>query len=300
MRGIRFPSGSSPPLRPGPGVARALLKFWVAAFAGMTMTGCSGLPADAGERRHPAIVSFNPCSDAILAEVADPDQVLAISHFSQDPSATSMDLATARRFRAVSGSAEEVLALMPDLVIADEYVPVATRAALNDRGIRLVQLPIVTDVDEARRQVMQIARLAGQPQRGQELIARIDTALARAAPRTGSQPASAVIWQSGGIVPGRNTLISDLLHRTGFVHFSASRGMRQAEYLSLEAILADPPQVIFAAGNRGANEDRMLSHPALDRLTATRRESFDRSLLWCGGPTIVRAAERLARVRESL
>ena len=101
-------------------------------------------------------------------------------------------------------------------------------------------------------------------------------------------------------MPGGDTLVADLLHRTGFVQLSASRGMRQADVMPLEIMLADPPRVIFAAGDPRTNEDRMLSHPALEALDDTSRLRFDRSLLWCGGPTIIRAAERLADVRKSL
>ena len=76
--------------------------------------------------------------------------------------------------------------------------------------------------------------------------------------------------------------------------------MKQADVLPLEAMLADPPQVILAAGNVLGNEDRLLAHPALAALQGTRRERFDPALLWCGGPTIIRAAERLAAVRTKV
>ena len=45
--------------------------------------------------------------------------------------------------------------------------------------------------------------------------------------------------------------------------------------------------------------DRMLAHPALSRIRDTRREPLDPALLWCGGPTIVRLAERLAEARRT-
>jgi iron complex transport system substrate-binding protein len=155
-------------------------------------------------------------------------------------------------------------------------------------------------VAESQAQVMQIARLAGYPDRGEALNRRIDAALAKAAPPTGTKPVSAVVWQSGGIVPGGNTLIADLLHRAGFTSFSAARGMGQAEILPLEVMLSDPPQVILAAGNPQAVEDRMLAHPALAALEHTRRERFDPSLLWCGGPTLIRSAGRLAEIRRAV
>jgi iron complex transport system substrate-binding protein len=50
-------------------------------------------PAPAREAAHPSVVSLNPCTDAILAEVADPAQIAGLSSYSSDPAASSMDLA---------------------------------------------------------------------------------------------------------------------------------------------------------------------------------------------------------------
>ena len=78
------------------------------------LAGC-GSPQPAGvPTERPTIVSLNPCADAILAEVTAPGQLLAISHYSHDPEATSMDLATARSFDVTGGTVEEVMALDPD------------------------------------------------------------------------------------------------------------------------------------------------------------------------------------------
>ena len=65
-------------------------------------------------------------------------------------------------------------------------------------------------------------------------------------------------------------------------------------------MLAHPPQAILIAGNLAAGENRLLAHPALGRLPATRRFAFDPVLEWCGGPTIIRAADRLAQIRQAL
>src|SRR5690606_12083795 len=65
-------------------------------------------------------------------------------------------------------------------------------------------------------------------------------------------------------------------------------------YLPLERVLADPPEVVLASG-----EERMLTHPALRQLDGVRYERFDSSLLFCGGPTVARAVERLAEIRRA-
>ena len=265
------------------------------------LAGCTGQASPGREPgAHPRLVSLNPCSDAVLAEVADPGQLLAVSTFSQQPASTSMELATARHFRGVSGSAEEIAALRPDLVVSDQFLPPATESALRSLRIPVARLPIAGSVGESEAQVMRLAVLAGHPERGATIVTRIEAALARAAPPAGAPAISAVVWQSGGIVPGSDTLIGDLLRRTGFRLASAARGLHQADVLPLELLVADPPRVILAAGNPLGNEDRQLRHPALAALTGTRRERLEPSLLWCGGPTVERAAARLAAIRATL
>ncbi|MET0180663.1 MAG: ABC transporter substrate-binding protein, partial [Novosphingobium sp.] len=104
-----------------------------------------------------------------------------------------------------------------------------------------------------------------------------------------------------GLVPGERTLIAELLARTGFVNAAAARGLGQGAVLPLEAMIARPPRVILAAGNPRADEDRLLAHPALRSLApGTVRARFDPRLLYCAGPSVVRAAARLAAVRRAL
>jgi iron complex transport system substrate-binding protein len=251
-----------------------------------------GEPAARADVR-PTIVSLNPCTDAVLAEVADPAQLLAVSHYSHDPRATSMPLAAARRHRATGGTVEEVLALDPDVVVAGSFLPPATAQAFERLGVRVETFGIVPDLAENAVQVRRLAALAGHPERGEALLARIDRALA--ATRARGRPVTALLWQQGGIVPGEDTLIARLMAHAGFASHSAARGLGQGAYLPLEEVLADPPQVVLAAGS-----ERMLVHPALRALAGTRYERFDPALLFCGGPTIVRAVERLAAIRGGI
>jgi iron complex transport system substrate-binding protein len=257
--------------------------------------------------QHPTFVSLNPCIDAILAEVADPAQILAISHYSHDPRASSMDTSEASRFPATRGTVEEVLALKPDLVLGSTFTDPATSSAYDRLGLRLERIGMAITVAESHAQIRQIATLAGHPQRGDAMIARIDAALAAAAPQRGAKPIPAVVWQSGGMVPGDGTLIADILRRTGFTNFAAARGLGQADLLPLERMLADPPELILIAGQSAetgeksglGDDDRVLSHPALKALKTTRRATFDSKLLYCGGPTLIAAAQRLAAIRRA-
>ncbi len=290
---------SSPFLRSTNGeVARRRRVGGVLCLLLAALTACTPQPKSETRRETtrylPTIVSLNPCADAILAEVTAPGQLLALSHYSADPRAASMDPAKARQFPTTRGTLEEVLTLRPDVVVDSTFVPPATAAAYRRLGLRLETIGIASTVEESRAQIRGLAAMAGNPAQGEALIARIDAALAAAAPtRAGALPA--LVWEPGGIVPGDNTLIANLLRRTGFANFAAARGLGQADQLPLERVLADPPRVILVAGS-----DRALSHPALTHLTGTTRAALDPRLLYCAGPTIIPAAQRLAEVRRTL
>ncbi len=264
---------------------------WLAAFLlSACVAGCSvAEPPDRTRAAAPTIVSLNPCTDAVLARIAPPEQVLALSHYSRNPAGSSIPQAEARRYGVTGGTVEEVLALDPDVVVAGSFLPPATRAAFTDLGIRVETFGIARTVADSIAQVRRLGAIAG---RAAAAVRIADLIEAAASPDLAGKRPNAVLWQPGGIVPGEGELIDDLLARAGFTNHSAARGLGQASYLSLERVVADPPDVLLVAGDARAQQ-----HPALRAAPAMRVERFDPSLLYCGGPTIIDAMARLRNIR---
>lgn len=250
------------------------------------------------------IISMNPCVDAILEQVADPAHIAGISHYSQDPRATSVRLDWARRFPVVSGTAEDVVALRPDLVISGPHVAPQTSAALERLGIPLLKVGVPATVEESEAQIMQIAARIGRAMQGRALNIRIEQAMAHAgATANGSRPV-ALIWQDSGLVPGAGTLADELLHRTGFESASRRMGLAQWDMVTLEQIMSSPPDIVMTGAatmdaGTGASVNRMLSHPVLRHMEGRMMVAdYPASLLHCGGPVIIRAVERLGAIRK--
>ena len=263
---------------------------WVLAMAMPLLLG-------AAPPRAPRIVSINPCVDAILMRVADPAQIAAISNYSQDPRATSIPLDVARRFAITSGTAEEVVALRPDLVLASGHVAAATVAALARMHIRLVKYTVPATVEESAEQVRDVATAIGHRERGADLAARI---LAAAAPGR-APPVPALIWGASGLVPGTGTLPDDLLRRAGFSNASAGYGLQRWDVLPLEYLIAHPPRVLLSVAAAEGGGDRVGHHRALRRLGArVTIAPFPARLMNCGGPAIVPAMARLRAVRAQV
>jgi iron complex transport system substrate-binding protein len=131
-------------------------------------------------------------------------------------------------------------------------------------------------------------------------VAAIDRAIEAARPRD-ARRISAVIWQGGGMVPGQGTLADELLQLTGYRNLSAAYGLAKWDVLSMEYLIASPPELVLSVGTGEVERDRMLGHPAIRALSqrvAFRTYPF--RLLQCGGPTIIDAVTRLAAVRNEL
>lgn len=263
----------------------------------LALSACGGAaPAPQGAapaRERPRVMSLNPCVDAILVAVADSGQILSISHYSHDPRASSMPVALARRFPANAETAEEVVALRPDLVLLGPHVAPATQDRIRGLRIRIETVGVPATIAESRDQILRIARAVGHEARGRALLARIDAALAAAAPPAGATPVPALIREGGGLVPGQGTLADELLARTGFRNMSAAYGLAMWDILPLEPLIARPPALLLT--------DRSRPDPgaaALARVPGLRIADFPDRLLQCAGPTLIDAAGRLARIRK--
>ncbi len=267
-------------------------------WAGAALLSACAPAAAPAQRAAPVIVSLNPCTDAILADIA-PAHLAAISHYSHDPAGSSMPPGLAARFPSVSANAEEVAALKPDIVVASVFLPPATEQAFARMGLRVFKTGSIATTADSIAQIRELAELTGETAGGERLVARIEASLRAARPAEGATPQPALVWQSGGLVPGEQTLLSDLLTHSGFTNWAAGRGLGQGALLPLEQVLADPPPLVLIAGT-GGEEDRKLGHPALGALQGTRQAHFDPQLLYCGGPTIPRALKRLTQIRREV
>ena len=239
------------------------------------------------------IVSNTPCVDAVLAEIAAPGQIGAVSIWSQDPASASAPVAWARAHPALGLTAEEIIAVRPKLLLTGNLATGGTNEALRKAGIPMRTYGVPVNVADSIAQVRDIAAAIDRVAAGEKLVRRIADA---AAPRILRRPLSAIIWQSDGYVPGQGTLQDDLLARAGYRNASVLYGLKQWDILPTERVLASPPDLIFMPKSANGTEGRELT--ARRRLLAhlgarTRIMPFPDKLLFCGGPSIIEAMHRL-------
>lgn len=243
------------------------------------------------------IASINMCTDQLLVDLARPDQIVGLSPFAHD-GWRSWAAARARAYPALSGTAEEIIVLKPDLVLAGRFTRQATRAFIRERGIAMEEFDVVRTVADARRQILRVAAIVGAEAAGEARAAALDTAMERLRAAAKGQPLRILPLARRGWVAGQDSVITDLLRTAGLVNVAGEAGLRGGGFLSVEEIVMLRPDAILINRDADRAEDQgqaMLVHPAIaDRFPAERRIVLPEALTVCGGPMLVEAIDRLA------
>src|SRR5437764_7126908 len=146
----------------------------VALFVAFAILTAAPSAADIPRR----VVSFNQCGDQLVLALADPAQIAGLSPYAADPTLSAV-AEKAKRYPRLDWQAESTIALGPDLVLIGQNDRPVTKHILRAQGLQLYEIALISDLDAARRQILEVAAVLGHPERGKKLLADIDAARAR-------------------------------------------------------------------------------------------------------------------------
>jgi iron complex transport system substrate-binding protein len=255
-----------------------------------------GLPALATPL--PRIASMNLCTDQLLITLADPAQILGLSRYSRD--AWQSNAANdARHYPILSGGAEDILVLKPDIVVASLFDKRSTRELLKEKGLRLAEFAVPRNLDEAKVQIREMGEIVQHKDRAEAEIARLDAAMARARRAVTDRHYSVLALSRRGWVSGSDSLVSSLLSETGLFNAASDLGVALGGFASLEAIVNARPDFLLVSEDGDLAEDdgrAFLLHPALERFyPPSKRIVIPERLTVCGGVMLADALDVLVR-----
>lgn len=240
------------------------------------------------------IVSLNLCTDQLLMALVPAQRLAAVTWLSRtegDPALLSL----ARTLSVNHGSAEEVLTLRPDLVIAGRFTTGTTRAMLRKVGVPLLEVDSASDWEGIRRITREVAAAVGESARGEELLRQMDADLGQLARRRPAAPLRAIGWSgAGNDVPGRDTMFNTILETAGAINLGARAG---AGSFDLEQVLRARPQVLLrgsAYGDKPALRNEIARHRVLVSLPAVATIEYPEAVYGCAVPRAARLAAELA------
>jgi iron complex transport system substrate-binding protein len=270
--------------------------FGIPSFIVAALAIASGAPALADEL--PRIASMNVCTDQLLLTLADPEQILGLSRYSRDR-LQSWAAADAVRYRILSGGAEDILVLKPDVVVASLFDKRSTRELLKGKGLQLAEFDVPRSLDEVKDQIRRMGEISRHPDRAAAEIAKLDAAIARARQAVAQKHVRVLPLSRRGWVSGSDSLLSSLLTETGLFNAAAELGVAFGGFASLESIVnLKPDFIVVSQANDTAEDDgrAFLLHPALQRFyPASKRIVIPDRLTVCGGVMLADALDVLVK-----
>jgi iron complex transport system substrate-binding protein len=244
------------------------------------------------------IVSLNLCTDQLVLALADTTQIAGLSPYARDPELSFM-AAAAVGVPVLSGGAEDVFMLSPDLIVGGRFSGRATREILRAKGLAVTEFDSASSIDDVRGQIVRMGDLVGQPDRAAAAVARIDAAIERLRAGASRSSRRVLAISRRGWAPGHETLTTSLLNAAGLANAASDLGFRSGGFASLEQIIRLRPDLIMESGDDVPAEDQgqaFLLHPALQRLyPLDRRIIVPERLTVCGGPMLADALDLLAQ-----
>ena len=241
------------------------------------------------------VMSLNMCTDQLLLDLLPPSQITSVTFLSHSSPNAAL-AAQAAQVGINYGTAEEVLAQNPDLIISGDASSPTTRAMLARTGYRLYEVASADNFDEIRQTTRELGIVLGEEKRAQELIVRMDATLNELMHSMPERQIRVVAWDGGGFVPGRGLLFNDILNVAGGINIAAADSNDYLVDFDLEELLRARPDLIAYASatlDAPALTTQLLQHPVVRRLYEDRQITYPDNLYICGSPQSADAAKDL-------
>lgn len=250
----------------------------------------------------PRVVSTNLCADILALELAHPEQLLSVSYKSQDPQLSPFALA-AQKIPANRASAEEIIALRPDIVLVSRNWRSHHDMTLFERhDIEVMSIPYPSSWEEIFESTRSVAAKLQRPQIAESLLA--DTQRRLDLLRDSQRPFSMLYLRPNGGTAGAKTYVDTVLNAVGVVNHATAEGRVGWGRLALEQLLINPPD-IFMLGEFARDEAwakaAFSRHPLIQELFSKRPVVHLKGNYWgCSNWLLINVAEDIAKQLDTI
>lgn len=270
------------------------MAFALAAAPGAADDAAQGAPA--------RVVSMNLCTDQLAMMIAAEGQLVSVSHLAFDPLSSAM-AEEAAAYHRNHGLAEEIYLLRPDLVLAGQYSDRATVSMLRRLGIEVVELDVVTSLDDVAALISAAGAALHREARATELVRAYERRLARLRAESGdlARRPRAALYFANGYTLGDGSLAGQILLTAGLANVASETGITRSGTLPLELLVLSAPQaLITGTPYPGASRsEEILRHPVVARLRRSLPTAGLSDRDWiCGTPHVLTSVEDMAGLRR--
>ncbi|MDI6813261.1 MAG: ABC transporter substrate-binding protein [Desulfitobacteriaceae bacterium] len=194
------------------------------------------------------IVSLTLGTDEMLLSLVEHSWIQALSGKIAEDEGISNVATEAKTFRKAENNIETIISLKPDLVFAASWMKKEQIQQLRDAKIPVYLYGTATNLDEQKKVILEIARLVGEPMKGQAVVADMDKTLQRVADKVkGIKPENrltVLYYDSSGSTKGKGTSFDDMAQRAGLINVTTQAGLSGYPKIAKEKIIELNPDMI--------------------------------------------------------
>jgi iron complex transport system substrate-binding protein len=273
---------------------------YAAAFAALILVAAFSATPASGARVPQRIVSAFLCTDEYVFRLVPRQKIAALSYLAADTHPVVSTIAReAKGIPGVRASAEQVLALHPDLVVTYQNTNVRQTQLLRSAGVEVFEVPWAQSLAEVRKVTLWLGTRLGAAARAKALLKRMDAELAQARAVGSHAPVRALVYEPNGYATGGG-VTDEILSAARLENIGMGAHLTRSGTLPVESVLFLAPDLLIFNGEheaRPARADLVLQHPALSALAG--QTIFERTSLvplLCPGPWSADVALPLARL----
>lgn len=237
------------------------------------------------------IVSLTPSNTEILFALGLSSKIVGVTEYCDYPP----EARKKAKVGDVNISAERVLALKPDIVVAHRFLNARVIPTLQRLKMRVIAAD-PRSFSELFAFIHLIGKETGATKEAEQLVKRMQSRLNRVAVRVKRERIRPGVLFMTGIEPpwaaGKNTFPDDLIQKAGGRNVIEVK-TNGFQAISMEALLAANPEVIILTGG---SKETLLNHMLWKRTRAVQRKrvyNVDSDVFLRTGPRLVQAVEQL-------
>lgn len=228
------------------------------------------------------ILTLGMGTDGIVLGLVPPERLVSINSLADDPcSSNIVDLAKRVKNKHRYLSAEQAMALQPDVVITYDWTKPEQINTMRDLGMKVIVLKGPRTIEDIKRNITTIATVLKEQEKGAKLIAAMDMELdklsTKLCERGDTHKRRVLLLSLMQTYGGKGCLYDDLCSRAGVINCLSEAGLSNGQALTKEMIVKIDPELIIMPVYNDHNtfdinkhNEEFLNDPALVDVAAVK------------------------------
>jgi iron complex transport system substrate-binding protein len=197
------------------------------------------------------IASVSLGSDEVLLSLVEPERIIAVTAFAQDPAISNVAV-QAQAIPNTIAAAEDtefIISLEPDIVFVASFTTPDVIQQLRDAGLTVFATGFPVGFQQIKDNITLLGQAVGAEERAAELVEWMDSEIAMVSGAVAQDNiVSALYLTPGNYTSGVNSSISEVIAAANGLDVAAQAGIEQFAPVSDEFIIEQDPQVILLSG----------------------------------------------------